>query len=101
MRTSCSLRCALALVALLPMARAHVVIDWRPRPSAAEVQAAVEPVLAAAALHYNTSYSFGWADGLADQNVGFMAGAGLNDSCSVIRNPSSTHGLSSNHCRWP
>lgn len=50
------------------------------RPTAAEVEAAVRPVLNHAAEHFNASFTFGWADGLSDASVGVIAGNTLNSS---------------------
>ena len=52
------------------------------RPTPSEVEAAVRPVLDRAAAYFNTSFSFGWADGRANASAGVVAGRTLNSSCS-------------------
>jgi hypothetical protein len=57
------------------------------RPTTAEVNAAVKPVLEQAARHFNASFSFGWADGRSDASAGLVAGSTLNGSCSAAQQP--------------
>ena len=52
------------------------------RPSGVQIVAAVQPVLERAARHFNSSFSFGWADGRADDAAGVVVGTTINGSCA-------------------
>jgi CubicO group peptidase (beta-lactamase class C family) len=70
------------------------------RPNSSAVVAAVQPVLTAAAQHYNASFSFGFADGRANDASGTVAGASLDDSCRTKPCPGTLIPVGSSTKAW-